>query len=253
MLLFQHNNLKANEWTAIRRELVSALEKVDKELGSADTVGANSRLQVVQTGIFASALKIVEFWDPELISDESRTAHPTDPRTATSAAIEGTNSSGPTFTHGLSKEAWRAAKNKNLKHGLEPLLSGPLMLVTFPSVSPQHLKAVLHILAPSEEFPAPKRKVNPGYHDPITQSGLQKLLLLGARVEGKAFDQEGTKWVGSIEGGLEGLRGQLVAMLSSASTGLASTLEAAGRSLYFTVESRRSMLEEEEKGDKKES
>jgi len=233
--------------------MVSALLKVDTELGAAESVGANSRLQVVQTGIFASALKIVEFWDPDQYSDESRTAHPTDPRTATSAAIEGTNIAGPTFTHGLSREAWQAARDKKLKHGLEPLLSGPLMVVSFPAVSPQHLKAVLHILAPSDKFPAPKRKANPGYHDPVTQSGLQKLLLLGARVEGKTFDMEGTKWVGSIEGGLEGLRGQLVAMLSSTSGSLASTLEAAGRSLYFTVEGRRSMLEEEEKGEKKES
>ncbi|GAB7338611.1 hypothetical protein MBLNU457_5346t1 [Dothideomycetes sp. NU457] len=258
MLLFQHNNLKANEWTAIRREVVSALQKVDTELGSShESVGANSRLQVVQTGIFASALKIVEFWDPDSFSsDESRTAHPTDPATATSAAIEGTNTSNtaaPTFTHGLSREAWQSARDANLKHGLEPLLSGPLMVVSFPAVSPQHLKAALHILAPSEQFPAPKRKVNPGYHDPVTQSGLQKLLLLGARVEGKAFDMEGTKWVGGIEGGLEGLRGQLVAMLSSVGGSLAGTLEAAGRSLYVTVEGRRGMLEEEEKGEKKES
>lgn len=253
MLIFQHNNLKANEWTAIRNEMVNALAKVDAEIGHEELVGANSRLQVIQTGIFASALKVVEFWDPEQVSDEARTAHPTDPKTATSAAIEGTNLDGPTFTHGLSREAWYAARKSKSKHGLEPLLSGPLMVVTFPAVSPQHLKAVLHILAPSEQFPAPKRKVNPGYHEPVTQSGLQKLLLLGARIEGKAFDTEGTKWVGGIEGGLEGLRGQLVAMLSNAGAGLASTLEAASRSLYLTVEGRRSMLEEESKDDKKES
>ena len=252
MLLFQHNNLKATEWTAIRRELVTALEKVDVEQGEADAVGQNSRLQVVQTGIFASALKVVEFWQPASVADESRAQHPSDPATATSATIEGTKKKGPTFTHGLSKHAHRVAKHSKSQHGLEPLLSGPLMLVTFPSVSPQHLKAVLHILAPSEKFPAPKRKANPGYHEPVTQSGLQKLLLLGARVEGKAFDMEGTRWVGGIEGGLAGLRGQLVAMLSGVGAGITNTLEAAGRSLYVTVEGRKAMLEEEEKGEKKE-
>ena len=68
-------------------------------------------------------------------------------------------------------------------------------------------------------------------------------------MEGKAFDTDGTRWVGGIEGGLAGLRGQLVAMLSSVGAGVTSTLESAGRSLYFTVEGRRSMLEEAEKGE----
>lgn len=80
------------------------------------------------------------------------------------------------------------------------------------------------------------------------QSGLQKLLMLGARVEGKVFDSEGTRWVGGIGGGLEGLRGQLVAMLQGFGGGLTNTLESASKSLYFTVEGRRTMLEDEEKG-----
>ena len=82
----------------------------------------------------------------------------------------------------------------------------------------------------------------------MVQSGLQKLLLLGARVEGRVFDLDGTRWVGAIEGGLDGLRGQLVGMLQGIGTGITSTLESAGRSLYFTVESRRGILEDEEKG-----
>lgn len=62
------------------------------------------------------------------------------------------------------------------------------------------------------------------------------------------FDKEGTKWVGGIDGGLDGLRGQLVAVLSSVGAQVTGTLEAASRSLYITVEGRRVMLEEEEKG-----
>ena len=46
----------------------------------------------------------------------------------------------------------------------------------------------------SPDFPAPKRKAQPSYFEPAVQGGLQKLMLLGARVEGKVFDQEGTKW-----------------------------------------------------------
>lgn len=68
-------------------------------------------------------------------------------------------------------------------------------------------------------------------------------------MEGRVFDVESTKWVGSIEGGLEGLRGQLVAMLQGLGGGLTNTLESAAKNLYFTVESRRTMLEEEEKGE----
>lgn len=233
----------------IRRELAAALAKVDGELGTSH-VGTSAKLQIVQTGIFASALKIVEFYNPDIIADEARSQHPSDPRTASSTSIEDTNAN-PAFTHGLSKEAYSAAKkNRKLQHGLEPLLSGPLALLTFPSVSPQHLKAALSILAPNDKFPAPKRKANPNYHEPAVQMGLQKLMLLGARVEGKAFDMDGTRWVAGIEGGIDGLRGQLVAMLSSVGGGITSTLEAAGRSLYFTVEGRRGMLEEEEKGSK---
>lgn len=252
LLIFQHNNLRAVEWTAIRRELATALEKVDAELDLPEPTGAQTRIQVIQTGIFASALKVVEFWKTDQLDDAARALHPSDPRSATSTAIEGTNTAGPTFTHGLSQEAHRAAKkNSKLRHGLEPLMAGPLMLVTFPTVSPAHVKAALSILAPSEKFPAPKRKANPSYHDPTTQGGLQKLLLLGARVEGKAFDMDETRWVAGIAGGLDGLRGQLVAMLSSVGAGITNTLEAAGRSLYFTVESRRTMLEDEGKDEKK--
>jgi len=224
MLLFQHNNVKSVEWMGVRRELNAALRKVDAELGIADPAGESATIQIVQTGIFASALKVVEYFHVD----------------------SNTNAAS---THGLSKKAWESArKNAKIQHGLEPLLSGPLMLVTFPSVSPRHMQAVLSTLAPSEKFPAPKRKANPAYHELSVQSGLQKLLLLGARVEGKAFDMEGTRWVAGIEGGIDGLRGQLVAMLSSIGAGITNTLESAGRSLYFTVEGRREMLEEEEKG-----
>ncbi|KAJ9627954.1 hypothetical protein H2203_003173 [Taxawa tesnikishii (nom. ined.)] len=248
-LLFQHNNLKATEWAGIRRELSAALNKVDAQLaaaGSPDLVGANTRLQIVQTGIFAAALKIVEFYHPD-VSDSSRTSHPTDPRVASSASLVDDDTDAG-LTHGLSKRAWETARrNRKLAHGLEPLLSGPLMLVTFPAVSPQHLAAALSILAPGGGFAAPKRRTNPGYHEPAVQNGLHKLMLLGARVEGKAFDLDGVRWVGGIDGGLEGLRGQLVAMLQSLGAGLTHTLESAGRSLYVTMEGRKGMLEDEEK------
>ena len=238
----------------IRRELTKALRTVDEQLandGINEYVGDRAKMHIVQTGIFASAMKVVEFWDPKF-EPEVPTVQSTDPKTASSAVVQDASAekNDPTFTHGLSERAWLAAtKNKRLKHGLEPLFSGPLAVLTFPSVSPQHLKAALSILSPSlPNFPAPRRRVNPGYHEPQVQNGLQKLMLLGARVEGKVFDLEGARWVGGIEGGIDGLRGQLVAMLQGVGAGITNTLEAASRSLYVTVEGRRGMLEEEDKG-----
>ncbi|CAK1354338.1 hypothetical protein CB0940_01799 [Cercospora beticola] len=240
MIVFQHNNLKSTEFMGIRRELAAALRKVDEELaknGNVGNVGADAKLQVVQTGIFASALKVVEFWTPQFEAESQQSA--------AAEALEHTQKLQT--VSGLSSEAYKAAKSQKKKHGLEPLLSGPLAVLTLPTVSPQHLKAALSILAPSPDFPAPKRRTNPSYYEPAVQNGLQKLMLLGARVEGKAFDMEGARWVGSIEGGLEGLRGQLVAMLQGFGAGITSALSAASTNLYLTMESRKTMLEEEGK------
>lgn len=255
ILIFQHNNVKAVEWMSIRRELATALQKVDTERaknGQDGLIADQIKFQVITTSIFASALRVVEFFKPE----ENTMDHaqdPTDPRTPTSAQIPQASNDpqDQAFKHGLSRRAWEVASNRKLKSELEPLLSGPLAIVTFPQVSPQHLKTVLSILAPVKgSFDAPKRKTNPAYYEPEVQSGLQKLMMLGARVEGKVFDAEGTKWVGGIEGGIDGLRAQLVHMLQGIGGSLTGALEGASKSLYFTVEGRRMDMEEKEKGDK---
>ena len=62
------------------------------------------------------------------------------------------------------------------------------------------------------------------------------------------FDMERTRWIGGIEGGMEGLRSQLVGMLGSVGAGVTGALESAGRTLWVTVEGRRGMLEEEKSG-----
>lgn len=255
ILLFQHNNVKAVEWMSIRRELSIALQKVDVERaknGQDGLIADQIKFQVITTSIFASALRVVEFFKPEE-NTMNQVQDPTDPRTPTSAQIPQSTSEpqDEAFKHGLSKRAWEVASNKKLKSDLEPLLSGPLAIVTFPHVSPQHLKSVLSILAPVKgSFDAPKRKTNPSYYEPEVQTGLQKLMLLGARVEGKVFDMEGTKWVGGIEGGIDGLRAQLVHMLQGVGGTLTGALEGASRSLYLTVEGRRMDMEEKAKGDR---
>jgi large subunit ribosomal protein L10 len=229
--------------------LAAALRTVDE--AEHTTYADSIKMHIVQTGIFAAALRVVEFYQPALPTPH----HPTNSDTSTSGVVMNTqaNASDPVYEHGLSKSAYEAVANKKLKHGLEPLMSGPLMLLTLPAVSPAHLKAALSILSSSKAFPAPKRRTNPSFHEPAVQSGLMKLLLLGARAEGRIFDLEGAQWMGSIEGGLTGLRSQLVAMLQGFGANLTNTLEAASRSLYFTLESRRATLEDEVKEEGKDA
>ncbi|ERF75487.1 hypothetical protein EPUS_07019 [Endocarpon pusillum Z07020] len=242
ILLFQHNNLKAVEWTAIRRELALAMQKLDQSMiadgRESSAVGTGVKLQIIQTKIFEPALRIAEFYKPP--------PRPS-PRALRNMTIP-SEKEDPTLTHVLSESAYNAVLKKKGRHPLTPLLTGSLALLTLPTVSPQYLKAALQILAPEKPgFPAPTRKASPGYWDPAVQDGLKKLMLLGARVEGRVFDMGGTRWVGGIDGGLEGLRAQLVYMLQGFGAGITGALESASRSLYFTMESRRHMLEGEGK------
>lgn len=244
IILFQHNNLKALEWASIRRELAFSLQKIDeaqKALNS-DYVGIADaiKLTVIRTNIFEPALRVAEYYNPDA-----------------QAASEGQGVEDekldPSLTHALSRAAYLEAKKHHNESPLTPLLTGPIATLTFPSVSPVHVKAALSILSPkAPTFPAPTRRANPGYHEPAVQDGLKKLLMLGARIDGQIFDIEGTRWVGSIDGGIDGLRAQLVAMLQGFAGGLAQTLEGASRSLWFTMEGRRRMLEEEQNPQKTE-
>jgi large subunit ribosomal protein L10 len=251
ILIFQHNNLTALEWAAIRRELNLALAEVSAPAASPVSpqasidIASAIQLQVIRTRMLDQALKIVEFFDPASVS-----------ASATSVVDKA-------YTHDLSRAAYQAVKSaeasvpeNSVYAQLAPLFVGPLALLTFPAVSPQHLAAALTVLSPSPPaFSAPSRKKNPGYYDIAVQNGLQKLLLVGGRIEGKVFDPEGVRWVGGIEGGLDGLRARLVAMLQSAGLSLTTTLDAAGKSLWLTMESRRAILEGEEEestGAKKE-
>ena len=256
MVLFQHNNLKSMEWASIRRELTKALQKVDEKIAAegrtAPALAPLIKLQTVQTSIFEVAVRIVEYFRPTEASLASgKPPSAVDPITQTSAEIPLVSGSrdDPSLTHDLSRTAHAAVKHLKGRHELADILVGPVAILSIPIVSPEHMKAALSILTPKEAgFPAPTRKGNPDYHDPIVQAGLQKLNLLAARVDGKVFDISETKWIGSIEGGMDGLRSQLVMALQSMGSSVTNTLEGAGKSLYFTMESRRSVLEEEQKG-----
>lgn len=235
VLLFQHNSLLATEFTAIRTLLKSQMRKVDatQNTNCADYI----KLQVLQTGLLDTALKLADFWQPEPQSADKQTS------VEPSEEIR--------FTHLLSEEAFQALTEKPQVHGLEPLLSGPIAALTIPWMSPEHLKVVLSILAPSAENPQPKRKAMPEWYEPSVQGGLPKLMLLGARIEGQAMDVTKARWVSSVVGGIGGLRAQLVAALQGVGGGLVNTLESAGKSLYFTLEGRRNVLQKEREGETK--
>ncbi|KAF2452377.1 hypothetical protein BDY21DRAFT_359309 [Lineolata rhizophorae] len=255
IIFFQHNNLRAVEWMGVRRELAAALRKIDAETVEAGrslpypNYAAGIKLQVVQTGMLATAVRLVEFYDPATGAGPSLT-HPTDPQTQSSAPVADTLATpdDERLSHYLSRHAHHVAlhRSQRAKHGLEPLLSGPLALLTFPDVAPEHLATALKILSPSPSFPAPKRRQSPGLYDQRVQAGLSNLMMLGARVEGRIFDGDGVRWVGGIQGGMDGLRSQLVATLQGAGSSLARTLGAAGTSLWWTMESRRDVLKKEE-------
>ena len=243
-LYFQHNSLMANELMAIRRELNSALRKIDDAEQS--LIGRHTKITVVQTGILETAMKIIESGFPG-----KRLApggvHGTQQPGLSEAGLG--ESSEHAYTHNLSEAARSYAKAVRLEDmRLSLILSGPIMLVTLPSASPMHLKCVLSLLSPSVEFPAPKKRTNPTYHDPFVQAGVHKLILLAASVESRVIDVDGVKRVGSIPGGIQGLRAQLIHLLQSVPTAVTNLLESAGRSVYMTMEGRKEQLQEKSDG-----
>jgi large subunit ribosomal protein L10 len=250
IIFFQHNNLKANEWVSIRRELANAMRKLDDQLAShdkpeQDRIGQFVKLEVIKTNMFEPALRITEYFKPSITGSITPSPTPVDMASIPSEKDD------PNLTHALSRAAYMRTQKHRNKHALTPLLTGSLAILTLPSVSPQYLKSAFQILAPTagatSAFPAPTRRAVPSYYEPAVQDGLKKLLLLGARIDGQVFDMEGVRWVGGIEGGIEGLRGQLVQMLQGFGGGLVQALESGGRGVWWTLEGRRKMLEDEEK------
>ncbi|KAH8428125.1 mitochondrial 54S ribosomal protein uL10m [Aspergillus melleus] len=255
MVFLQHDNLQSVEWSAIRRELTSALRKVDEQNAAegrnTPPLAPHVKVQIVQTSIFEVALRIVEYFRPNQAAlANSQPPSAVNPVTQTSAQLPPTGSrDDPSLTHDLSRAAHDAVLHMKGKHELSTLLVGPIAVLSIPDVSPEHLKAALTVLAPKAcGFPTPTRKANPEWHELPVQNGLNKLAVLATRVDGKVFDVDQTKWVGSIQGGMDGLRSQLIQSLQSMGSSLTNTLEGAGKSLYFTLESRKNVLEEEQKG-----
>lgn len=133
---------------------------------------------------------------------------------------------------------------------LSTLLTGPTATLSFPIVSPSHLKVALDLMFPVKGH---KRGM-----DPLAVSGLQKLVLLGARVdghvaggrigEGRVLDGEQVRYVSGFRG-IEEIRGELAAIMQSIGGGeLVRSLDSFGVGMVRTVDARRKMMEEEANG-----
>jgi ribosomal protein L10 len=252
IIFFQHSNLKATEWVSIRRELASALRKLDAQLAAQgkpreDLIGEFVKLQVIKTNMFEPALRIAEYFKPGSPDAQAQAqAHQEGGGGGASPVSVSSEKEDPSLTHALSVAAYHASQAHRNEHVLTPLLAGNVAILTFPTVSPVYVKTAFSILAPQPGvFAAPTRRANPLYHEPAVQDGLKKLMLLGARIDGQVFDMEGTRWVGGIEGGIDGLRAQLVGMLQGFGAGVVQVLESGSRAVWWTMEGRRKMLEEE--------
>jgi large subunit ribosomal protein L10 len=214
MLVFQHNNVRAVEWTALRREVAIALNKLSPG-ADLDPVAQGIKITMLQGAIFSAAMRVAEYYDP---------------------------SNGS--LHGTSKEAYELTK-KRKKHPIAPIITGPVGIVTFPVASPEYLKTVMAVMFPESGRAARGM-------DPLAASGLQKLVLLTARVDGhvaagkvgagQVMEVGKVKWLSTLPE-LEGLRGQLVAIFQRIGGGdLARSLEAIPTGVVRTLDAHRKVL-----------
>lgn len=207
VVVLQHNNLIAAEWSAIRRELATAFDKAEIP------ENVKPKLTVIHSGLFGVAMRVADAQDEAVV----------------------------TAPYALAPEVAKTVLPSKKTHPLKDVISGPLAIMSFGEVHPLALKTMLDVLFPE------RNRFKKGI-DPFARSGAEKLLMLAARVDGrggKILDRDAIKWVSGL-GGVDELRGQLVAMLQSVGGGeLVRALESVGLSVARTVEGRRKMLEEE--------
>lgn len=121
-------------------------------------------------------------------------------------------------------------KNKNVKHPLAPLLSGPTAIITIKECNPPVVESVVKLLKAQNE----------------------KLFLLGARIELNIYNVAEVDQFKLLPS-KEQLQGQLAGVLTIlGGAGLVRTLESAGTHLYLTLDQRRKDIDPEEKKEKEE-
>jgi len=213
MIFFQHNNLRAVEWVALRRELLFGLRKIDPK----STLAEGTRITVLSSALFAASLRVAEGHDPQ----HKRSSEP-----------------------GGSKLIAKETEGLKKTHPLSPIFTAPVAVLSFPSVEPAHLKTALDILFPLKN---PKKGL-----DPLAVSGLQKFVLLAGRVDGHVYGSrvgEGRVMdvdlirVLALLPDVNTLRGELLAMLRGAGgADLVMNLGNIGAGLARTVDTYRKML-----------
>ncbi|RPA79549.1 hypothetical protein BJ508DRAFT_363146 [Ascobolus immersus RN42] len=219
-LIVQHNNLRATEWAAIRRELKTHLNKSIPAAPGAPKAGDAVDITIVHSGILGSALRVIDA--------EAAGALPADLRTGSSST----------------RAVYDATLGMKDQAELRSVLSGPLALITFREVDGQILTKLLEMMFPVSG------KFKKGM-DPACTSGLNKLLMLAGRCDGRILDQKGVRWVSGLPG-LEGLRGELIAILRKVGGGdIAQALGGIPIGLARMVDARRKMLEDPELGKEK--
>ncbi|PWN52903.1 hypothetical protein IE53DRAFT_240458 [Violaceomyces palustris] len=164
------------------------------------------------------------------------------------AKVEGISSSNArakltVVRPGLMKPIVRGSKAEAVA-ALEPLFSGPIALLTCPTLSPSYVSSLLGVIdralghAPGPSTPA-------GQPHPVTATANPRVVPLAAVLEGnKVLEIPAVRDVGRL-GSLATLRAQIVGLLSQPGQQIAGILQqASGSSLAMTLEARKRQLEE---------
>lgn len=115
-------------------------------------------------------------------------------------------------------------KNKDVKHPLTPLLSGPTGIITIPSCDPTVATQVLKIITGAQE----------------------RLILMGAKIESNIYDLDQVNHFKNLPS-KEQLQSQLAGLLTVlGGAGLVRTLESASNVLYLTLEELRKDMDPNE-------
>ncbi|KAI0640127.1 hypothetical protein C8Q77DRAFT_1044892 [Trametes polyzona] len=146
-----------------------------------------------------------------------------------------------------------------LRRQVAKAIPGTLAVLSFPELNPPQLKAVLRVLARSvpprkpktqqeldEEKKAAEAAFVPGRRPKRQRpTPVPDLKLLGALIEGRLFKTEGVQSVAELPT-LDGLRAQIVGLLSAPASQLSMVLgEASGGKLARTLEGFKKSLEPE--------
>lgn len=140
-----------------------------------------------------------------------------------------------------------ASSGKASLANLESVLSGPLAMLTSPSLSPEYIARLLSVIDKALGNRSLPAKASAGQPHAKTSNANPRLVPLAAIIEGnKVIDVPALRDVSKLPS-LQTLRAQLIGLLSAPASQLASILSmASGAQLAMTLEARKRQLEEGE-------